>query len=526
MNRAKAAVLVGLFSLPLAAFLAAGTWMLWENGWLLWLWWLYPACWGLGYVLIRWWQPRATEVATGTVKLPMYWTERDRQALAIIEAEQRRVKEIAADRLIEPRFYLEAANQLALKIARHYHPKTSDPYSSLTLPEVLAAAHLALEELERWVERYVPGSHLLTIRQWRTLSNAPTWMRVARDVSWLASMFWSPFNAGRYLLSRVTMDSASQQLQTNLLAWFYAMYLRHVGFYLIEMNSGRLRLGADRYRTATREFHSDGRERVDRGEAMAEPSGEDGANGSAARQVTIAVVGQVKAGKSSVINALFGEQRAAVDVVPLTKEIEQYRLKLPGRDDELVLLDTAGYADAGATREQLDQSRQAFQRADLVLLVLRANSPARDADVRFLAAMRDWFDDHLDQKPPPVLGVLTHVDALRPVMEWTPPYDWQQGESPKAASIRDAVRFNVEQFGPLLTAVVPVCADAARQRSTGIDEDLLPAITALLGEARGCAVLRTLHRDWEARRVKQTFAQLRASGWQIIQACLWGPNHS
>ncbi|MCA9223244.1 MAG: hypothetical protein KDA71_23165, partial [Planctomycetales bacterium] len=137
-----------------------------------------------------------------------------------------------------------------------------------------------------------------------------------------------------------------------------------------------------------------------------------------------------------------------------------------------------------------------------------------------------WFDDHLDQKPPPVLGVLTHLDALRPVMEWSPPYDWQQGESPKAASIRDAVRFNVEQFGPLLTAVVPVCADAARQRSTGIDEDLLPAITALLGEARGCAVLRTLHRDWEARRVKQTFAQLRASGWQIIQACLWGPNHS
>ena len=42
------------------------------------------------------------------------------------------------------------------------------------------------------------------------------------------------------------------------------------------------------------------------------------------------VAGQVKAGKSSVINAILGEQRAATSVVPMTAEITRYELHPPG----------------------------------------------------------------------------------------------------------------------------------------------------------------------------------------------------
>ena len=57
---------------------------------------------------------------------------------------------------------------------------------------------------------------------------------------------------------------------------------------------------------------------VERSEAMAgEP-------------LRILVLGQVKAGKSGLINALFGETRAAVDVVPRTRHIEPFVLEREG----------------------------------------------------------------------------------------------------------------------------------------------------------------------------------------------------
>ena len=41
-----------------------------------------------------------------------------------------------------------------------------------TVPEIFAASQLALEDSADWVHNYVPGSSLLTIRQWRALSRA------------------------------------------------------------------------------------------------------------------------------------------------------------------------------------------------------------------------------------------------------------------------------------------------------------------------------------------------------------------
>ena len=48
--------------------------------------------------------------------------------------------------------------------------KAKDPISSLTVPELLAAAELVLEDLVQLIEEYVPGGHLLTVKQWKQLS--------------------------------------------------------------------------------------------------------------------------------------------------------------------------------------------------------------------------------------------------------------------------------------------------------------------------------------------------------------------
>ena len=150
-------------------------------------------------------------------------------------------------------------------------------------------------------------------------------------------------------------------------------------------------------------------------------------------------MGQTKAGKSSLINAILGDQQAKTDILPATSEVARYRLDWDETDDHLTLLDTVGYATDGATKKQLEETKQALREADLVLFVMNANSPAREPDREMLATLRTWFEIRKELKPVPVLGVLTHIDLLSPVMEWSPPYDWRSGGRPKEVNIREAV---------------------------------------------------------------------------------------
>ena len=152
------------------------------------------------------------------------------------------------------------------------------------------------------------------------------------------------------------------------------------------------------------------------------------------RRVTVTVVGQVKTGKSSLINALLGEQRADADVLPATDEITRYELQPPGIPTRLVLLDTVGYAHAGPTADQLKATQNAAQQSDLLLFICHACNPARQADLEMLQAFQRWFAARPHLKRPPILGVLTHIDLLSPVLEWSPPYNWRQPERSQGAA--------------------------------------------------------------------------------------------
>ena len=74
--------------------------------------------------------------------------------------------------------------------------------------------------------------------------------------------------------------------------------------------------------------------------------------------MTIAVFGQVKAGKSSLINALLGEQRAVTDVLPTTAGVARYDLHPKGIPSHLVLLDTVGYGHEGPKADQIASTRE------------------------------------------------------------------------------------------------------------------------------------------------------------------------
>lgn len=95
----------------------------------------------------------------------------------------------------------------------------------------------------------------------------------------------------------------------------------------------------------------------------------------------VAIVGRPNVGKSSLLNALLGEERAIVTDLPgTTRDAVAEEISLDGLPIRFV--DTAGL---GQTEDRLEtlgmvRSRREIARADLILLVFDASEPLTDAD--------------------------------------------------------------------------------------------------------------------------------------------------
>src|SRR5690606_15139189 len=127
------------------------------------------------------------------------------------------------------------------------------------------------------------------------------------------------------------------------------------------------------------------------------------------------LAGPPNAGKSSLLNALAGSERAIVTAIPgTTRDLLQETLRIDGV--ELILVDTAGLREHGDAieREGMRRARAELARADLALVVLDARDP--DAGLRALGDGLDGVPDTIvlhnkcDLLPP---GAPPPVGALR-----------------------------------------------------------------------------------------------------------------
>jgi predicted GTPase len=511
MSRWRIVVVLALQVVPVLILAGYGCYALWHDFWWGgWAWIPMTLAMAAGVVLAWYWQRTRTLLRPVNFEPSVRWTDRDKQAWKLVEARAAAAKDIDTAKFVEPNFYLSVAQEMGMELAGFYHPKAKDPVGNLTIPEILAVVELASHDLAEMVDKYLPGGQLLTINDWRLAGKTPQWYQAASNIYWVVSALISPVNTGiRYAATQLGLSTPWQMLQDNLLLWFYTAFLHRLGTYLIELNSGRLSVGASRYRKLV--------EAAGGGGAL--PNGRTGGDAAdQVRQVTVTLVGQVKAGKSSLVNALLGEQRARTDVLPATDEITRYEFQPPDVPTKLVLQDTVGYGNEGPRADQVWATRRAAQGSDLLLLVVHARNPARQADADMFKALRGWFAFKPDLKMPPVVVVATHADLLSPAMEWAPPYDWLRGRRPKEESIRQAVAAIERQLADLKPVVIPVCT--APGRVYGVEEFLLPAVMPLLDEAHGVAFLRCLRAEKDAGKVRKVFNQMLEAGKAAAQI-LW-----
>jgi predicted GTPase len=476
MNRRMAAVISAVFLLllPTLVATAAGFVWLYEHGHA-WTWLVGSlVCSLAGWAWLRaLGKPRVAVSAQPPHGLPPLGQEawKDVESIAI-RAEQH------ADTFTNLEAFGPPVHEILVVVARRYNTKSDRPELEIPAPHALRIVELVARDLRAFLDSTVPLAHAIT------LNDVFRFRRIGRLVEWgyrawrLGYFVWNPpaalLREAREPLGRASLNVVTSAVRRKAVGFV----VRRAGSYVIDLYAGTLVLDEAR----VGEFESN------RAQADAATIGRRGVR-AASEPLRIVVVGQVKAGKSSVVNALLGDVAAAVDVVPCTPLVEPYVLRRDGID-RAIILDTAGHATATATPHDKRLLVEEIAGCDLVLVVCSATSAARGPDRELLDALRQWFQERPNRVPPPLVAVVTHVDLLRPRTQWTPPYNIAKPVSDKARSIRDAVDAVAADLGVDAGLVVPVCTAAGRVDN--IDEALHPLIVSSLGEADRVRYLRCL----------------------------------
>jgi len=483
----RTAIALGLLAIPYLLLFAAGSIWLFQNHVLLGWAGISLACTAAGWYLLRgvWHSAQPPEVQPNPSWPPQgmeVWKQVE-QLAAEVEGE-----ELPLDR---PEKLVAVVRRVADVVARHYHPAAADPWLETPFPHVLRIVELVARDLRQATLGYLPGSHILTIGDLRRLQKLAGMAR--RSYFWYRIASFAINTPAAFLReARDTVFGQLKDMSTETAKrWAIGYFVRRTGYYAIQLYGSQLVLeDAQPDDSCLRQSKQDTGKDIQRTGALdKEP-------------LRILVVGQKKAGKSSLINALFGQYRAATDVVPRTDQVEPYVLEREGLQQAIVL-DTAGYdiADPGkALRPWIDH----LHGCDIVVCVCSAASAAREADRCFLSELRAEFQRNPDRHLPVVITALTHIDRLRPLQEWNPPYRLDPAEGTKAVQIADALEAVATDLAVPPADVIPVCL--LPERIYNVEEALVPAILDRLPTAQRVKYVRCLrqlrdeqywHRLWQ-----------------------------
>jgi len=384
--------------------------------------------------------------------------------------------------------FWQRCQDLVVAIAQIYHPEVKYPLLNIYIPQAYGLIRGTVDDLDRWMQKLSPALNQVTVGQ------AYEAYEVYRKLEPSARKFWRAWNLAQWILnpaaavakkaSKRYTNQANQQLLVNLGQLLREAALTNLCRQAIALYSGNTLPGLESTKTQTlpqaktqtlREILT----QVEPVEIVEQ------------KPVSILLVGRTGAGKSSLINTLFRAELAAVDVLPSTDRLQNYRWQTE-TGETLTLWDTPGYEQVNRA-ELRDRVLEYASDSDLLLLVNPALDPALQMDVDFLKDIQAQITDL------PVITAVTQVDRLRPIREWKPPYNWELGNRPKEISIREAIEYRAQMLANYCDVVLPiVTADPQVGRTAwGIDA-LSLALVQAIAPAKQLRLARFM-RDLETR---------------------------
>ncbi|MGK7940761.1 MAG: GTPase family protein [Crocosphaera sp.] len=410
--------------------------------------------------------------------------------------------------------FWQRCQNLVAAIAQVYYPEIKYPLLNIHIPQAYGLIRGTVDDLDRWMQKLSPVFNQVTIAQgyqayevYQKLEpNARKLWRVWNWSQWI-------LNPAAALAKKTTSQStkqANQQLLINLGQTFRETALKTLAQQAIALYSGQTVFPSVSTETPSSAKTETLREIIAKAKPIEEVK---------AKPVNMLLVGRTGAGKSSLINTLFNTKRAEVDILPNTDDFTAYHWQ-NATGERLTLWDTPGYEQINRP-EFREQVLNYCTRADLLLLVTPALDPSLDMDMGFLEAVRAEIADL------PLIVVVTQVDRLRPVREWQPPYNWQQGTLPKEVSIREATAYRVEVFGDKCDVILPiVTGDETTDRDSWGIETLTNSLLESIEPSKQLRLARFLQQQ-KARSVAATkiieTCTLRLSTTQGITTLLKSP---
>lgn len=498
-------IALALTGLPVLLLPVLGTLWLWDSGWL--GWWLLAMAvasligFGLNRLAARR-QQRA--LPARTTPAGAHWSREAERCFERIEALAEEAS-VAQWPLNDGTRLLELTRRILSLAAGHFHPRSDKPLLEMTLPHTLAIIERAARELRHDIVEQIPFSHQLTLSG---LARARSWQAwYKRHEGWLRAgrAALNPQSAIVAELRRAVGNQALQHGSERIQLWILREFIRKLGYHAIELYGSYARLEEDTpLETAIEPDRADRRATESAGATESEP-------------LRVLVLGRTNAGKSSLINALFGRLRAASDILPdTTAEITAYYLADDERADtglaNALIFDTPGFD--GALFRHRDFTRTA-RGADLIVWVSAANRPDRAEERDLLDTLRDMLADP-NRRPPPIVPVMTHIDRLRPPREWSPPYRLDPPEGRKAESIVAAMRALGSDLAVDPDDIVPVCLKEGRHYN--VDDALAAALVLNQDAARRVLLMRCLKARRSEENWRALWQQLSQSGRLIRTA--------
>ncbi|MGR5062150.1 GTPase family protein [Photobacterium sp. DNB22_13_2] len=347
----------------------------------------------------------------------------------------------------------EHALSLSMEVASQYYPERDTQALSFTAPEFLLMLEKVSHRYRHFLLTHIPFAETLKLSYFQQGYQHKEKLGAAKKFYDVYRVFRAMTPAGLVaeargqLLGRL-FDEVSEEVQHSL----KKVLLQEVLSVAINLYSGR--------------YKADGGE-LDNSETDSDHFAD------VLEPLRVAIIGQVSAGKSSLVNTFVGNMVAEVSAIPSTENIVIHRCYVDGIDI-IHLVDLPGIDGQEKTNKLLVNQ---MAQSDIVLWVLKANQPARKSDV----ILRQQFDEYYQQannrsrKKPQVIMVLNQVDRLSPALEWQPPYDLSAPQSAKANTIKAALDFNKAKIMPDDDVVVAMPPNEQPYNMDSLAEALLSA---------------------------------------------------